>query len=114
MNTLKGTNIKMLKQIERVMPNERFMSKCIHFLINMYHCSKDIKENQMIKYRITKLLEQVLLTIDSLGEIEGGKNEKVKVGYLISKCDMIFYTLTKKKIISNQDKYTLEQVSQPL
>ena len=93
------------------MPAEKFMSKALHFLQILYRCSDLAQDNQMLKYRITKLLEEILKIMEGLAEMDSKKSLKQKNIYLIIKYDQIISHLKKKKVGSRQDKYKLKQVT---
>lgn len=99
-----------LKQIEEKLGKEVFFRKVISFLIGLHFCTKFSQDNQMINYKITKVIKLIIELVKKLSEISGGSGTRTKNFYCIDKLDFIYSRLKSANAINEQDKYLLEQV----
>lgn len=101
-------NYQQVLSVESEAGLEKFYSGVCSFLRGMHQCSLYSKDNQMINYRVSRLIELLARFITSLSDLERSPKDK-KIA-AIRRLAIIQRETNQANALSDQDKHTLEKV----
>ena len=101
-------NYQQVFSIESEVGLDQYYSCICSFLRGMHQCSLYSKDNQMINYRISKLIDLLNTFVASLSDLE--KTPKDKKISAIKRLNIIQRETGHANALSDQDRHTLEKV----
>lgn len=101
-------NFQQVTSLENEVGLDNYYNCVSAFLRGMYQCSLYSKDNQMINYRINRLIELLTKFIGGLSEQERSTKEKHSAA--IRRLGIIQRETSQANALSDQDRHALEKV----
>ena len=101
-------NYQQVLALENDVGQELYYNSVVSFLRGLYLCALQSKDNQMINYRVSRLLDLLTKFFVNISEME--KTVKEKKISIVKRLSVILKGTEGQTGMSDQDSYTLEKV----